>query len=388
MTVLDDDGEESMPQKWIVYVDETGSFYPGDQPAYVVGWMTRADTIGRISELDVKLQQLAPWIQRPLHATYLWRPAWHGLCLLERKDEQTPAWLEELEVREKTLDALRAELAETWKERPAYKNAAQAVQDGREPAYRDIVSLGKNLPRNTRNLLTQIANVTLANLEGIIAELEINLGGDGGVAVLGGQTTATDNEAGDHYLTTLQSLVRAATWTLLDHLPEGSSATLEFAVAGLHIIQPNFGVRAPLSSPTLNTTITDALNGQRSFSLGSARVDVKGGQVHDFRTTNIPGLFVADFAANNLYRRLTGRRTIPLQVVNSDLYRHTSMSMQFKRNKPYAAAGTGWANQSIKNLLADVDSLPAPEEAAQWVKDATSQWRELFRADEWKEALR
>lgn len=377
-----------MPQKWIVYVDETGSFAPGDEPAHVVGWMTRDDQIGRISQLEEKMQGLAPWIQRPLHTAYLWRPAWHGLCLLERKDAQTPSWLKALDLGEDSLDMLRAALTTEWKDRPAYERAAKAMHNGREPAHRDIVSLGNGLPGDVRNLLNLVAQVTMADLQAIIETLDIHSDGDGGIAVLGGQSASTDNAAGDHYLTTLQALVRAATWTLLEHLSDGESATLEFAVAGRHVTLPDLHVRAPLSAPTLNAMIDEALNEERSFSLGGAHVEVKGGQVHDFRRTNLAGLFVADFAANNLYRRIVGRRGTPLYVVNSDLYKHTGMSMQFGRHRLYAATATGWGNQSINNARANVDALPPPEHTYQWVKDATSQWRERFATEEWKEALR
>src|SRR5699024_2615829 len=118
-----------------------------------------------------------------------------------------------------------------------------------------------------------------------------------------------------------------------------------------------------------------------------AQVEVQGGQVHDFKRTPLTGIFVADFVANSVYRLLNGRRNKPLHCLNSDVYRLTGMFMRFGDQHPYGASATGWGFQDLENTLRDVASFPAPERTYQWVKDATSQWRQRFRTPAWKEAL-
>lgn len=388
-----------MSEHWITYVDETGSFERQDSCSLVVGWLTRLDGDNGLEALNNRISAVAPWLPRPLHASFFQRPAWHALSLMLVDGPIPQPWLDQIGLQQQQMESLLRRSRDFWQSgatRDPFADALAAMKDGKEPDLKWIRALDNSLNaasahdatlRRVWKIADTIESTARQQMVHALSGTFRVRGADAGALVIANAERYEGRNHSDRYLGALQTMVNVAAWSLLAAESKRSGARLEFAVARRGVLHPVLGEKVHLDSPILNQVIRAALNGRKSLSVSGTSLEVPGGTVHDFRDTNQVGLVVADLAANYIFRLLGPNNDRDIRSMEQMLEARVGLSLRLDQTAPYSVASNGWFAHYIQAQLSGELPGVTPLETPVWVVEAAHAWAEHFQLSGWREVL-
>ncbi|MFO0695998.1 MAG: hypothetical protein U0230_20715 [Polyangiales bacterium] len=377
--------------EWEIFVDESGDFDRPDDVRVVAG-VAFGDVPGtRFPSQRVRdaLAEAAPGVPWPFHASVFGRPSGRAWALgrASRQGALPP------EVAELARDVSR--VIEGSDDHWARALSEAVSLPRREPDYATMAGVDRWLEIRHPELAARLRHRCGQDREGIARVLRTAVEGlpEGravvfiGAFLLGsGPSAPAPDEAArsvprDDYLAALGAFLERAVLSLRSS--RGASHRVHLHVARRGVVRPGYG-RTPLTVADVGARAREALSYPHlpSSGLGDARLRIVVDDVRSIDSAAHPGLVLADFAANTVYRglRAMGHGHAGYDEVASELERALGIPI---RRVPDAwpdagslstMASAGASREHLRRCLAEGRALPLPDGLVRWDADQVGSW--------------